>query len=313
MRQGMHLFAGELEAAGALLEEEAATTEAMGVARPPYLTVALPAWRGRETETRGQIEATTSEAVQLGEGQWLTLVDWASAVLLNGLGRYRDAMLAAERAIASPLERGIASWALPELVEAAVRCGEPEQADDALRRLSDMTRASATDWGLGVEAVSRALLSDGAAADRLYREAIERLGRARVAAVLARAHLVYGEWLRRERRRLDAREHLRTAHEMLTSMGMEAFAERARRELAATGETARKRTLETSSQLTAQEAQIARLARDGLSNPEIGAQLFISPRTVEYHLHKVFAKLDISSRAQLHDALPSEPHAAQLA
>jgi DNA-binding CsgD family transcriptional regulator len=313
MRQGMHLFAGELDAARALLEEEAATTEAMGVARPPYLTVALPAWQGRETETRGQIEATTSEAVQLGEGQWLTLVDWASAVLLNGLGRYRDAMLAAERAIASPLERGIASWALPELVEAAVRCGEPEQADDALRRLSDMTRASATDWGLGVEAVSRALLSDGAAADRLYREAIERLGRARVAAVLARAHLVYGEWLRRERRRLDAREHLRTAHEMLTSMGMEAFAERARRELAATGETARKRTLETSSQLTAQEAQIARLARDGLSNPEIGAQLFISPRTVEYHLHKVFAKLDISSRAQLHDALPSEPHAAQLA
>ena len=313
MRQGMHLFAGELDAAGALLEEEQATTETIGVVRPAYLTVALPAWQGREMETRRQIEATTSQAVELGEGQWLTLVEWASAVLHNGRGRYEDALLAAQRAVASPLERGIASWALPELVEAAVRCGKPERAAEALRRVSDMTRASATDWGLGVEAVSRALLSDGEAAERSYREAIERLGRGHVAAALARAHLVYGEWLRRERRRLDAREHLRTAHEMLSSMGMEAFAERARRELAVTGETARKRTVETSDQLTAQEAQIARLARDGLSNPEIGAQLFISPRTVEYHLHKVFAKLDITSRAQLHDVLPGEPHAAQLA
>ena len=312
MRAGRHLFAGELDAAARLLEEELATTKAMGLARTAYVSVALPAWQGREMETRRQIDATTSHAVELGEGQWLTLVEWASSVLYNGLRRYEDAMLAAERAVASPRELGIASWALPELVEAAVRCGKPERAADALRRLSEMTRAAATDWGLGVEAVSRALLSDGEDAERRYREAIERLRRARVAAVAARAHLVYGEWLRRERRRLDAREHLRTAHEMLTSMGMEAFAERARRELAATGETARTRTVETSGQLTAQEAQIARLARDGLSNPEIGAQLFISPRTVEYHLHKVFAKLDITSRVELHVALPSEPHAAQL-
>jgi DNA-binding CsgD family transcriptional regulator len=312
MRAGMHLFAGELDAAARLLEEEEAIATAMGVERTAYLTVALPAWQGLEIETRRRIEATTSHAVELGEGQWLTLVEWASSVLYNGLGRYQDAMLAAERAVASPLELGIASWALPELVEAAVRCAEPERAAEALRRLSDMTRASATDWGLGVEAVSRALLSGGEAAERQYLEAIERLGRADVAAVLARAHLVYGEWLRRERRRLDAREHLRNAHDMFTAMGLQAFAGRARAELAATGETARKRTVETSGQLTAQEAQIARLARDGLSNPEIGAQLFISPRTVEYHLHKVFAKLGITSRAQLHHALPSEPHAAQL-
>jgi DNA-binding CsgD family transcriptional regulator len=309
MRGGRHLFAGELDAAASLLEEELANTRAMGLARTAYVSVALPAWRGLEMETRREIDATTSHAVELGEGQWLTLVEWASSVLYNGLGRYEEAMLAAERAVESPLELGIASWALPELVEAAVRCGEPQRAARALRRLADITRAGATDWGLGVEAMSEALLSDGEAAERRYREAIERLGRARVAAVLARAHLVYGEWLRRERRRLDAREHLRIAHEMLTSMGMAAFAERARRELAATGETARARTVETSGQLTAQESQIAQLARDGLSNPEIGAQLFISPRTVEYHLHKVFSKLDITSRAQLHVALPREQHA----
>jgi DNA-binding CsgD family transcriptional regulator len=273
------------------------------------VSVALPAWRGLETETRREIDAVTSHAVELGEGQWLTLVEWASSVLYNGLSRYEEAMLAAERAVESPLELGIASWALPELVEAAVHCGKPQRAAPALRRLADITRAGATDWGLGVEAMSEALVSDGEAAERRYREAIERLSRARVSAVLARAHLVYGEWLRRERRRLDAREQLRIAHEMLTSMGMAAFAERARRELAATGETARTRTVETSGQLTAQESQIAQLARDGLSNPEIGARLFISPRTVEYHLHKVFSKLDITSRAELRVALPREQHA----
>ena len=200
---------------------------------------------------------------------------------------------------------------MPEFIEAAARSGRAEGADDALKRLAESTRASGTDWALGIEARSRALLSDGEAAESLYREAIERLGRTRIRFELARAHLLYGEWLRRERRRMDAREQLRRAHEMLSDMGAEAFAERARRELAATGETVRKRSVETRDQLTAQEAQIARLARDGLSNPEIGARLFISPRTVEYHLHKVFTKLRIGSRIQLDGALPSEPRLAQ--
>jgi DNA-binding CsgD family transcriptional regulator len=312
MRTGMHLFAGELEAAATLLAEEQAIVKAIGSARPAYVAVALPAWLGREAETREQIEATTSQAVELGEGQLLTLVEWSTAVLYNGLGRHEEAMLAAERAVASPLELGIASWALPELIEAAARCKTPERGRDALRRLSDMTRASGTAWALGVEALSRALLSDGDAAGRLYCEAIERLGGAGVDAVLARARLLYGEWLRRERRRLDAREQLRIAHERFAEMGAEAFAHRAARELRATGATARKRTAQTSAELTPQEAQIARLAHDGLSNPEIAAQLFISPRTVQYHLHKVFAKLDISSRTQLgralSDGLVAVPH-----
>ena len=208
MRAGMHLFAGELDAAATLLEEEQAIVKAMGIARPAYVAVALPAWMGREAETREQIEATTSQAVDLGEGQWLTLVEWSSAVLYNGLGRHEEALLAAERAVASPLELGIASWALPELVEAAARCATPERGRDALRRLSDMTRASGTAWALGVETLSRALLSDDDATEILYCDAIERLGGAGVAAVLARAHLLYGEWLREERRRLDAREQL---------------------------------------------------------------------------------------------------------
>ena len=196
-------------------------------------------------------------------------------------------------------------WTLPELVEAAARGGDAELARDALERLAETTQPCGTDFALGIEARCRALLSDGAAADELYREAIERLGRTRLRPELARAHLLYGEWLRRENRRVDAREQLRTAHEMLVAIGMEAFAERARQELEATGEKVRKRTVETRDDLTAQERQIARLARDGLSNPEIGARLFLSPRTVEWHLRNVFAKLGIRSRRQLADALPS--------
>ena len=186
-----------------------------------------------------------------------------------------------------------------ELVEAAVRSGEPELAADAFRRLSETTGAAGTDWALGIEARSRALLSDDEAAERLYREAIERLARTRIRPELARTHLLYGEWLRRLKRRLDAREQLRTAHQMLAAMGMDAFAQRAARELGASAETARKRSVESMDRLTAREAQIARLAQDGLSNPEIGARLFISPRTVEYHLHKVYGKLDITSRNEL--------------
>jgi DNA-binding CsgD family transcriptional regulator len=202
-------------------------------------------------------------------------------------------------------------WALPELVEAAVRRGETELARDALERLAESTQPSGTDFGLGIEARSRALLRDGAAADGLYREAIDRLGRTQLRPELARAQLLYGEWLRRENRRVDAREQLRIAHDLFAAIGMEAFAERARIELLATGETARKRTVETSDVLTAQEAVIARLARDGLSNPEIGTRLFISARTVQYHLGKVFTKLNISSRAQLDRVLPGDPATAR--
>jgi DNA-binding CsgD family transcriptional regulator len=203
-------------------------------------------------------------------------------------------------------------WALPELIEAAARTGDTGIAGDALTRLAQFTQAGGTDFGLGVEARCRALLSDGEAAESLYREAIDRLGRTRLRPELARAHLLYGEWLRRERRPSDARAQLRTAHRMLEAMGAEAFAERARRELRATGETARKRTaVAMNEELTAQEAQIARLARDGLSNPEIGVRLFISTRTVQYHLGKVFTKLDISSRSQLDRVLPADPAASR--
>jgi ATP/maltotriose-dependent transcriptional regulator MalT len=197
-------------------------------------------------------------------------------------------------------------WALPELVEAAARSGASEVARDALERLAAMTQPYQTDFARGIEARCRALLSDGAAADLLYRDAIERLSRTPLRPDLARAHLLYGEWLRREGRRVESREQLRRAHDMLTAVGMEAFAERARRELIGTGEKVRKHTPETRHQLTPQEEQIARLARDGMSNPEIGSQLFISARTVEWHLRKVFTKLDITSRRQLRAALPSE-------
>jgi DNA-binding CsgD family transcriptional regulator len=232
-------------------------------------------------------------------------------VLFNGLGRYEDALSAAEQAAEDPHELGLSTWVPTEIIEAAVRSGDPERAAGPLRRLQEISRAAGTDWALGVEARSRALVSDGEAAERLYREAIERLGRTRVRVALARAHLLYGEWLRRQSRRMDAREQLRIAHQLYSSMGMEGFAERARRELQATGETVRKRSVEAHGELTAQELQIARLANNGLSNQEIGARLFISARTVKYHLAKVFTKLDISSRAQLDRVLPGDPATAQ--
>jgi DNA-binding CsgD family transcriptional regulator len=248
--------------------------------------------------------------VARGEGQGLGLIDWTSSVLYNGVGRHEDALDAAHQAGEHPEELPFA-WGLVELIEAATRSGKIARAADALQRLSETTRASGTDWALGIEARSRALVSDGEAAERLYREAIDRLGRTRVRWALARAHLLYGEWLRRERRRTDAREQLRTAYEMFVVTGAEGFVERAERELLATGETARKRAVETSGELTAQEAQVARLARDGFSNPEIGARLFISANTVDYHLRKVFRKLGISSRMQLQRVLPSEPNLVQ--
>ena len=229
---------------------------------------------------------------------------WAAAVLYNGLARYEQAAAAAQ-ATSNTFEPWISMWALPELVEAAAHGGDHELARDALERLAETTQPCGTDWALGIEARSRALVSDGTTAEELYREAIERLSRTRLRPDLARAHLLYGEWLRREKRRVDAREQLRTAHEMLVAIGMEAFAERARKELQALGEKVRKRTVETRDDLTAQERQIARFARDGLSNPEIAVRLFLSPRTVEWHLHNVFSKLDIRSRRELADALPN--------
>jgi DNA-binding CsgD family transcriptional regulator len=303
-RIGLHLFAGELTLAASLVEELAAVTEATGSGLPPYGALALAAWQGREAKASELIRAVRSELVPRGEGMGLTLVDHAAAVLYNGLGRYEEACEAARRGAEHPHELAFSAWSLVQLVEAAARSDQLALARDALERLAEMTGPSGTSWALGIEARSRALVSDREEAEGLYREAIDHLGRTRLPLELARAHLLYGEWLRRENRRVDARQQLRTAHESFLAMGTEAFGERARRELAATGETVRKRTVNTSLQLTAQEAQIARLAAEGRTNPEIGAELFISARTVEWHLRKVYPKLGITSRRELRRALP---------
>jgi DNA-binding CsgD family transcriptional regulator len=307
----MHLYAGDLSSAALLLEEVEAVIEATGSHLAPYGALELAALQGNEARTAELIEARMGEVVTRGEGLGLTLIQNSTALLCNALGRYGEAQNAAQEASEHPEELGTSTWTLPELIEAATRSGNPEPAARALDRLSETTQASRTDWAMGIEARSRALLSDGEAAEKLYREAIERLGRTRVRLELSRAHLLYGEWLRRERRPADARNQLRTAHELFAMMGAEGFAERAARELLASGEKARKRTAEARGQLTAQESQIALLARDGLSNAEIGARLFISPRTVEYHLHKVFGKLGINSRSQLDGVLPAGPRQAQ--
>jgi DNA-binding CsgD family transcriptional regulator len=299
-----HLLAGELAAGAALIDEVKIATEATGRELAPYGPVFLEALRGREPELSALIDASLDELMARGEGLFLSTAQWVTALLHNGLGRYETALAAAQQLIEPPRKLdATVNWVLPELVEAAVRTGHAKAARDAVAQLSAMTRASGADWGLGLEARSRALISGPAAAEPLYREAIERLGRTRWRGEHARAHLLYGEWLRREGRRRDARAQLRTAHPMFTELGMEAFGERARRELQATGETVRRRETETRGELTAQEGQIARLARDGLSNPEIGARLFLSPRTVEWHLRKVFSKLGIRSRRELAGAL----------
>jgi DNA-binding CsgD family transcriptional regulator len=294
----MLAYAGELTEASALAGELQAAQEATGIRIPPYAALLVAARRGRHAETAALFEATTRQVRERGYHQ-AGFADWASALLNNGLGNYQEAMRAAQRAIDSP-ESAVPRWALVELIEAATRSGCRDIAADALGRLEVDTGASGTNWALGIEARSRALLTEGEAAERLYCEAIERLERTSIRTELARARLLYGEWLRRERRRGDARAQLRMANDMFAAMGMEAFTERARRELQATGETARKPSVSTSDdQLTAQEAQIARMAREGLSNPEIGARLFLSARTVQYHLKKVFIKLGIESRTQL--------------
>jgi DNA-binding CsgD family transcriptional regulator len=304
-------FSGDLAEAASLLAESNAVCEAIGTPMPPFTALQLACLRGRQAEAIPLIDATIKAAEAAGQDLVLVVARWVAAILYNGLGRYDEAREAARQAAGDPFGFHVSLWALPELIEAAARSGNTLMVGDALQRLAETTQAGGNDWGLGIEARSRALVTEGQAADGLYREAIDRLGRTRVRTELARAHLLYGEWLRRENRRTDAREQLRTAHGMFDEIGMEAFAERARRELLATGETARKRTaqaaVEASEQLTPQEAQVAQLARDGLSNPEIGARLFISSHTVQYHLSKVFTKLDISSRGQLHRVLTGGP------
>jgi DNA-binding CsgD family transcriptional regulator len=305
------VWCGDFPAADALITETRLVTEATGTPMAPFSDMHLAALRGRASEGAPPLDATLATVIAEGQGIAVSWMRWMTAILCNGLGRYADAAAAAEKASQEVPEYLISGLALPELVEAAARTGNNELAADAVDRLAESTQPSRTDWGLGIEARSRALIGDGQAAEDLYREAIERLGRTQLRPDLARAHLLYGEWLRRENRRTDAREQLRTAHDMLSAIGMEAFAERARRELQATGETARKRAARAaggaSQELTAQETQVALLARDGLSNPEIGARLFISAHTVQYHLGKVFAKLGITSRGQLHSALPGSP------
>ena len=308
----VHLFCGELDDAASLIEEIRIATEATGSFLAPFVAVHLAAMRGRESELAALIDASREATMQRGQGSATTTSSVATAILYNGLGRYDDALAATGRsgpqgtAGHRPVVQTMPgeNWLMPERIEAAARAGRADIATDTLRRLQEMTRVG-TDWGLGLAARCGALCSEGEAAESLYREAIERLAGTRLRPELARAHLLYGEWLRREGRRVDAREHLHAAHDALSDMGMEAFAERARKELLATGEKARKRTVETRDDLTAQERQIAELARDGLSNPEIGVRLFLSPRTVEWHLRKVFGKLGIRSRHELTHTLAS--------
>jgi DNA-binding CsgD family transcriptional regulator len=300
------LFAGELAEAAWLVDEVQAVMDATGSSLAPYGALGLAALRGDEDQASALIDATRQEAVRHGEGNGIIFAEWASAVLRNGLGHYEQAAAASQRATAYSADVGPVCWSLVELVEAGARTGLTETAAKAFSRLREMTSASRTDWALGAQARSQALLTDGAESEALYRESIDCFARTRLRVDLGRAHLVYGEWLRRDRRPADARGQLRTALSMFEESGVSAFAERARRELGAAGGTVHKRTaVSRDEELTAQEAQIARLARDGLSNPEIGTRLFLSARTVQYHLRKVFTKLGISSRSQLASVLPA--------
>jgi DNA-binding CsgD family transcriptional regulator len=299
------LFSGELRTALSAAEEAYATAEATQSRIVPWGPMGIAAWRGDEEEATSLIRSERARSASLGAGSSVAGADWAEAVLNNGLGRYEQALAAAQRAVeaANHWVFGLSNWALMELIEAAARSGTNHAATHAHRQLAEMAEASRTEWALGAGACARALLSQDNEAEKLYRESIEHLGKTRMKAELARTHLLFGEWLRRQGRRMDARVELHVAVEMLEATGLGGFAERARRELRATGETARKRRVDTHSQLTAQEAQVAKLARDGLTNPEIASRLYISARTVQYHLSKVFAKLGITSRSQLEHVL----------
>jgi len=299
-RVGVSLFGGDVDAAASLVAEANALEEAIDDRIvPPYGALTVAAFRGREDELEGSLATTTEDFERRGEGMGLTLAWWATALLRNGLGRYEEAFAAGQQGSKDPHELWFAHFALVELIEAASRTDRGRSAAEALEILAASTGASGTPWALGVEARSRALLAHGDQAEDLYREAIDRLEPTRLRVDAARAHLLYGEWLRRERRRLDARDELRLAYDFFTDRGMAAFAERARIELRATGERARARTVDTVDQLTPQEGQVSRLAAEGHTNREIAAQLFISPSTVEYHLRKAFRKLDVKSRTQL--------------
>jgi len=297
---GVHTQAGELSAADRLLAE----AEGLELGVRAEFPLRLAAWRGQASRASSLVEVMLAGALARGEGCLIAAAEYDEAVLYNGLGQYELALKAAQKAHAAD-DIVTSSWALFELVEAASRSGRHEIARDAAERLAERTSVSGTAWAKGTEARSRALVEDGETADGLHREAIESLRQSRMAWYLARARLTYGEWLRRENRRVDAREQLHHAYGMFAAMGAEGFADRARRELLATGEKVRRRQDDTRDELTPQEQHIATLARDGRTNPEIGAELFISPRTVEWHLKKVFTKLGINSRKGLHDALPS--------
>jgi DNA-binding CsgD family transcriptional regulator len=307
------IWHGDLAAAASLIAEAEAIAAATGTRFPPAAAVVLAGFRGVKAEVVPLIEAVIKDSRAAGQGVSIQWSQWASAILYNGLGRYETALAQAQQAAEQAPELYISMFAVPELIEAASRTGQTRLAAGALGRLAEATSIAQTDWAQGIYARCRGLLSDGQDAEGRYREAVGRLSRTRLRPELARAYLLYGEWLRRERRRAEARAQLRTAHEMFDAIGMRAFAGRARRELLATGETARKRTAATHGELTPQEAQIARLARSGLSNPEIAAQLFLSPRTVQYHLGKIFTKLEITSRRQLRHVLPASGRDAPLA
>ena len=299
-------WCGDFAAAAAAIAEADAITKATGTRIAPYAQLLLSALRGRE-DASPLIESTIRDAETGGQGLGLQWAEWVRAVLFNGLGRYDRALASAQRAAEETAHLHITPWALTELIEAAIRTARPDVAAGALERVMAATAPSTTDFGRGMRARCQALLSKGRSAERLYREAIERLAKTRRAPECARAHLLFGEWLRRENRRVDARVQLRAAYDQFASIGMEAFAERARKELAATGEKVRKRTADTRGDLTPQEWQIAQLARAGLSNPEISARLFLSTRTVEWHLSNVFTKLGIRSRRELANAEPGPP------
>ncbi|MER7251220.1 AAA family ATPase [Kribbella sp. NPDC000426] len=302
-RAFVDLFTGDLAAAADRVQEISAVSEAAESRMSPYAALGLAAFRGREDQAAQLFAASLRQVEARGEGMAVSVTKWAEAMLCNGLGRYEEAFAAAREAAAFPAEMAVSNWGLVELIEAAVRTGDRPAAAAAFELLSEMTQASGTDWALGVAARSEAQLYDGTKAEDLYRQATDRLERTAVRTELARARLLYGEWLRREGRRVESREQLRAAYDASAEMGMLAFCERARRELIATGESARKRTSATAHDLTAQELHIARLAIQGLSNPEIGAELFLSPRTVEWHMRKVFTKLGISARKQLREVL----------
>jgi len=304
-----HLLAGDLGAAAQAIEEERAIAGATGSSPVGYTEMTLAAWRGQEALTAELIEREEGEAHAHGIGRIGHFATYSAAVLYNGIGRY-DAAYDADRRAFEQDHLGYTPFVVPEVAEAASRMGDVALLESAARWMAERTSVTPTGWALGMEARVRALASEGDVADGAYRESIEHLARTRVRVELGRARLLYGEWLRREGRRVDGREQLRLAREMLLSMGAEGFAERARHELLATGEKVRKRRDDTRDELTPQEEHIARLARDGRTNPEIGAELFLSPRTVEWHLKKVFTKLGISSRRALRDALPREQEPA---